>query len=230
MEAAEQRGVKFPRKGALVRPQKHLSEWRVNVTQVRNSQGRAVDATDERQLSAGEIEGRRQALTFFGFLRREAPGFADAYIVDIPPQLGVRETRRILGNYQLTADDVISCANLFDTIGVNGWPIENHVAGDVVWRWPDIPGSRGFNQLPYRMLSPPGFDNLLVAGRCASMTHEGQSAARVSGPCFVMGQAAGTAAHLSLAGNNSCADIGIDTLHSTLEKDGVYLGRDAVKG
>ena len=85
------------------------------------------------------------------------------------------------GLYQLTADDVISCASFPDTIGVNGWPIENHVAGDVVWRWPDIPGSRGFNHLPYRMLVPEGFSNLLVAGRCASMTHEGQSAARVSG-------------------------------------------------
>ncbi len=230
MEAAEQRGVKFPRKGAIVRPQKHSNEWRVNVTQVKNSQGLAVDATDGRQLSAGEIEGRRQALTYFEFLRREAPGFADAYIVDIPPQLGVRATRRILGIYQLTADDVISCADFSDTIGVNGWPIENHVAGDVVWRWPDIPGSRGFNQLPYRMLSPTGFDNLLVAGRCASMTHEGQSAARVSGPCFVMGQAAGTAAHLSLAGNSSCADIGVDSLQATLEGDGAYLGRDAAKG
>jgi hypothetical protein len=230
MDAAEQRGVKFPRKGAIVRPQKHSSEWRVNVTQVKNSQGRAVDATDGKQLSAGEIEGRRQALTFFEFLRREAPGFADAYIVDIPPQLGVRETRRIIGGYQLTAEDVISCADFPDAVGVNGWPIENHVAGDVIWRWPDIPRSRGFNQLPYRMLSPPGFDNLLVAGRCASMTHEGQSAARVSGPCFVMGQAAGTAAHLSLAGNSSCADMGVDTLQAMLEDDGAYLGRDAVKG
>ena len=201
----------------------------MNVTQVKNSQGFAVDATDGRQLSLGEIEGRRQALTYFEFLRREAPGFADAYIVDIPPQLGVRETRRILGAYQLTADDVISCADFPDTVGVNGWPIENHVAGDVVWRWPDIPGSRGFNQLPYRMLSPPGFDNMLVAGRCASMTHEGQSAARVSGPCFVMGQAAGTAAHLSLAGNSSCADTTIDTLQSTLERDGAYLGRNVTK-
>jgi hypothetical protein len=230
MEAAEHRGFKFPRKGAIVRPQKHSSEWRVNVTQVKNSQGLAVDATDGKQLSAGEIEGRRQALTFFEFLRREAPGFADAYIVDIPPQLGVRETRRILGMYQLTADDVISCSDFSDTIGVNGWPIENHVAGDVVWRWPDIPGSRGFNQLPYRMLSPPGFDNLLVAGRCASMTHEAQSAARVSGACFVMGQAAGTAAHLSLAESCGCADIAVDALQAVLEDDGVYLGRDTAKG
>ena len=79
-------------------------------------------------------------MAFFDFLRREAPGFANAYVVDIPPQLGVRETRRIAGHYQLTADDVLSCASFPDTIGVNGWPVENHVAGDVVWRWPDIPG------------------------------------------------------------------------------------------
>ena len=226
MESAEQRGVKFPRKGAIVRPQKHSSEWRVNVTQVKNAQGRAVDGTDASELSAGEVEGRRQAREFFEFLRGEAPGFADAYIVDIPPQLGIRETRRVRGLYQLTADDVISCASFPDSIGVNGWPIENHVAGNVVWRWPDIPGSRGFNQLPYRMLVPEGFSNLLVAGRCASMTHEGQSAARVSGPCFAMGQAAGTAAHLSLAGNAACADIAVDKLQAALESGGAYLGRE----
>ncbi len=226
IESAEQRGVKFPRKGAIVRPQKHSSEWRVNVRQVKNAQGRAIDGTDAREFSAGEVEGRRQAREFFEFLRREAPGFADAYIVDIPPQLGIRETRRVRGFYQLTADDVISCASFPDTIGVNGWPIENHVAGEVMWRWPDIPGSRGFNQLPYRMLVPEGFSNLLVAGRCASMTHEGQSAARVSGPCFAMGQAAGTAAHLSLAGNAACADIAVDKLQAALEGGGAYLGRN----
>jgi glycine/D-amino acid oxidase-like deaminating enzyme len=225
MEMAEKRGEKFPRKGAIVRPQKHTNEWRVNVTQVRSANGRAVDGTDARELSFGEIEGRRQALSFFEFLKREAPGFAKAYIVDIPPQLGVRETRRVQGLYQLTADDVLNCASFDDTIGVNGWPIENHVAGDVVWRWPDIPGSRGFNQLPYRMLVPRGVDNLLVAGRCASMTHEGQSAARVSGPCFVMGQAAGAAAHLSLAREAACADIPVQTLQDLLEHDGAFLGR-----
>ena len=226
MDAAEKRGVSFPRKGAIVRPQKHSNEWRVNVTQVKTSDGRAVDGTDARELSAGEIEGRSQAMMFFDFLRREAPGFANAYIVDIPPQLGVRETRRITGHYQLTADDVLSCASFLDAVGVNGWPVENHVAGDVVWRWPDIPGSRGFNHLPYRILTPLGFDNLLVAGRCASMTHEGQSAARVSGACFVMGQAAGTAAHLALAGNRNCAETQIDELQKTLERDGVFLGRE----
>ncbi|MCW5693354.1 MAG: FAD-dependent oxidoreductase [Pseudolabrys sp.] len=231
MDEAEKRGVKFPRKGAIVRPMKHSSEWRVNVTQVKNAQGRAVDATDAGEFSAGEIEGRKQAIAFFEFLRREAPGFADAYVVDIPPQLGVRETRRVTGLYQLTADDVLTCASFDDSIGVNGWPIENHAAGDVIWRW-QPEGSCGFNHLPYRMLvavnaQGGAFDNLMVAGRCASMTHEGQSAARVSGGCFVMGQAAGTAAHLSLAGNGGNGDIPVAQLQETLARDGAYLGRDA---
>jgi hypothetical protein len=226
MAQAERRGVKFPRKGAIVRPQKHSVEWRVNVTQVKNALGRAIDGTDTLELSFGEIEGRRQALAFFEFLKREVPGFSQAYIVDIPPQLGIRETRRIVGHYQLTADDVLSCASFADTIGVNGWPIENHVAGDVEWRWPDIPSSRGFNHLPYRMLVPNRLRNLLVAGRCASMTHEGQSAARVSGACFVMGQAAGTAAHLSLASGRDCVNIAVNELQTLLERDAAYLGRD----
>jgi FAD dependent oxidoreductase len=231
MREAEARGVQFPRKGAIVRPQRHTGEWRVNVTQVKRADGRAIDGTDARELSGGEIDGRRQVHAFFQFLRREAPGFADAYIVDIPPQLGIRETRRITGAYRLTAEDVLGCADFSDTIGVNGWPLEMHVAGDVVWRWPDIPASRGYNQLPYRMLVPLGadrhaFDNLLVAGRCASMTHEGQSAARVSGACFVMGQAAGTAAHLSLARAARCPDIAIDELQSLLRQAGAFLGEN----
>ena len=226
MDEAERRGERFPRKGAIVRPMAHPTEWRVNVTQLRNDAGKAIDGTDAAELSAGEIAGRRQALAFFDFLKREAPGFAGSYIVDIPPQIGIRETRRVTGHYQLGGDDVTACASFADTVGVNGWPIEAHVAGDVVWRWPDIPGSRGFNHLPYRMLVPLGTRNLLVAGRCASMTHEGQSAARVSGGCFVMGEAAGTAAHLSLAGNAAPADIDVDALQSLLERNGVYLGRD----
>src|SRR5947207_3110357 len=104
--------------------------------------------------------------------------------------------RRIGGVYQLAEDDVLDCRDFPDSIGVNGWPVEEHKAGDVEFRFQRA--SRGYNQLPYRMLVPLGVDNLLVAGRCASMTHGGQSAARVSGACFVMGQAAGSAAHIAI--------------------------------
>ena len=204
MDSAEDAGeFSFPRRGAVVRPQKRAYEWRVNVTQLKNADGSATDGTDARSLSEGEVEGRRQIVDYIRFLKAKVPGFERAYVLDIAPQLGIRETRRLVGEYMLTADDVLQCADFDDSIGVNGWPLEKHVAGDVQWVWPPIPDSRGYNELPYRMILPRrstagGVDNLLVAGRCASMTHDGQSAARVSGACFVMGQAAGTAAALSL--------------------------------
>ena len=226
MEEAEKRGAKFPRKGAIVRPQRNPIEWRVNVTQMKNPDGSALDGTDARALSGGEIEGRRQVGAFMDFLRSEVPGFGNAYVVDTPPQLGIRETRRINGAYAYSSEDVLTCASFDDTIGVNGWPLEQHVAGDVVWGWPPIPESRGFSHLPFRMVLPREVDNLMVVGRCASMTHEGQSAARVSGACFVMGQAAGTAAHLALTGNAGPADIPVMALQAALERDGAYLGRD----
>ena len=225
MEEAEAQGRRFPRKGAIVRPQKSGIEWRVNITQLRNPDGTAVDGTDAQELSYGEIEGRRQVRDAFEFLRDSVPGFERAYIVDIAPQLGIRETRRILGAYRLSGDDVLTCASFDDTIGVNGWPIEAHVPGDVIFRFPPIPDSRGFNQLPYRMLLPEGLDNVLVAGRCASMTHEGQSAARVSGACFVMGQAAGTAADMALGAGTRPRDLDVAGLQRRLEADGAYLGR-----
>jgi hypothetical protein len=97
----------------------------------------------------------------------------------------------------------------------------------VRWGWPPIPESRGFNQLPYRMILPLDIDNLLVAGRCASMTQAGQSAARVSGGCFVMGQAAGAAAAMALATHSMSRAIDVKSLQAQLERDGAYLGRDA---
>src|SRR6185369_3428013 len=120
--------------------------------------------------------------------------------------------------------DVLECASFEDTVGVNGWPLELHMKGDVEFRWPKIPESRGFNHLPYRMTVPVGIDNLWVAGRCASMSHEAQSAARVTGACFVMGQASGTAAHLALAAGCDAASVDIEALQAQLQSDGAYLG------
>jgi hypothetical protein len=230
MDEAEAAGeFHFPRRGAIVRPQKHGYEWRVNVTQLKNADGSPVDGTDARSLSGGEVEGRRQAVDYLRFLRARVPGFEDAYALEIAPQLGIRETRRLIGEVALSGDDVVGCASFDDAVGVNGWPLELHVSGDVEWRWPPIPESRGYNQLPYRMLLPRrasarGAVNLLLAGRCASMTHEGHSAARVSGPCFVMGQAAGTAAAMALARGAAVHDVDVAALQEALCRDGAWLG------
>jgi hypothetical protein len=216
----------FPRKTPIVRPQKNPIEWRVNLTQLANAQGLAMDGTNAQELSDAEVLGRQQIASVAGFLK-EVPGFEDSYIVDIAPQVGIRETRRVRGLYQLTESDVLGCASFDDTIGVNGWPLELHMKGDVEFRWPKIPESRGFNHLPYRMTVPPGLDNLWVAGRCASMTHEAQSAARVTGACFVMGQAVGVAADLALkasASGMAASQVNVAALQTRLEAEGAYLG------
>ena len=226
MEQAEAAGTHhFPRKAAIVRPQRSQIEWRVNFTQLARNDGTAINGLKPVDLTRGEIDGRRQAMKAFEFLRT-VPGFEKSYIVDLPPQLGIRETRRILGGYRLSGEDVLGCASFEDSIGVNGWPMESHVAGDVIFKFPPIPQSRGFNELPYRMLVPAGLDNLLMAGRCASMTHDGQSAARVSGACFAMGEAAGTAAALALGGNTIPRDIAVDKLQMQLKRQGAFIGRD----
>src|SRR5438445_2047469 len=226
MEKAEAAGTHhFPRKGAIVRPQRSQIEWRVNFTQLARSDGTAINGLEPDDLTRGEIDGRRQALNAFNFLRT-VPGFEKSYIVDLPPQLGIRETRRIVGGYMLSGEDVLGCAAFDDSIGVNGWPMESHVAGDVIFKFPPIPESRGFNELPYRMLTPEGIDNLLVAGRCAPMPHDGQSAARVSGACFAMGEAAGSAAALALDGNAMPRDIAVEKLQQQLKQQGAFIGRE----
>jgi hypothetical protein len=228
MDEAERAGTHtFPRKKPIVRPQRNPLEWRANLTQLRTADGGAIDGTDVDQLTLGELAGRQQALDAFTFIRDRTPGFEDSYIVDIAPQIGIRETRRIIGAYQLTEDDVLGCADFDDTIGVNGWPVEAHVAGNVEFRWQREP--RGFNQLPFRIILPgPGtVGNLYVAGRCASMTHGAQSAARVTGPCFVMGEAAGVGASMALAAGVAGDAIDVPRLQHRLEEQGAYLGRVA---
>jgi hypothetical protein len=132
MEQAAAAGThRFPRKGAIVRPQKSGIEWRVNFTQLARPDGTAINGLEPDDLTRGEIDGRRQAVEAFNFLRT-VPGFEKSYIVDLPPQLGIRETRRVVGGYMLSGEDVLGCASFEDSIGVNGWPMESHVAGDVV--------------------------------------------------------------------------------------------------
>lgn len=219
IEAAQAAGRKdLPRRSAFLNPQHHAGEWRANVTQI-GIDGRPIDGTDWLSFSAGEIEGRRQVRTYMDFLKAETEGFERAYLLEIAPQVGIRESRRLVGQVAVSAEDIEQARDCMDTIGVNGWPIERHIKGDVEWRFP--PG-RGYHQMPFGALVPQGVENLLVAGRCASATPEGQSSIRVSGACFVMGEAAGTAAAMRLTAGTP--HIAVTELQQRLERQGVFLG------
>jgi hypothetical protein len=226
MDEAEKGGRRFPRKKPIVRPQRNPIEWRANLTQIKNPSGTAVSGIDAKELSYGEVEGRRQCWDVFQFIKENTPGFEHSYIVEIAPQIGIRETRRVVGEYMLTQEDILGCRDFADTIGVQGWPVEAHIKGDVKFVFAP-PESRGFNEIPYRIIVPQKVDNLLVAGRCASMTHDGQSSARVSGPCFIMGQAAGTAADLALSAGIAPRSLDVAKLQQRLRADGANLGPSA---
>jgi len=143
MDEAEAKGRRFPRKKPIVRPQRDPIEWRANLTQIRNPDGTAVSGIDAVQLSYGEVEGRRQCWDVFEFIREVTPGFEKSYIVEIAPQLGIRETRRVKGETMVSEAEILDCADFPDSIGVNGWPVEAHIAGDVKFVF--ARKERGFN-------------------------------------------------------------------------------------
>ncbi len=154
-----------------------------------------VDATDPEQLTRAEIEGRRQVQEYHRFLRDRVPGFERAVIVATSPSIGVRESRRVHGDYRLTREDVLAGTRFADEIALCGAPIEDHHAGgDTDWQYVREGGVYG---IPYRALLPAGIEGLLVAGRCFSATHDAHASARSMATCMAMGQAAGTAAVLA---------------------------------
>ena len=222
-EAVRSRAFDLPRIGNVLRALKHPGEWRANLTKV-TREGSSLSGTNVDDLTYSEIEGRRQVRQYWEFLRARVPGFEHSYIVDIGPEIGIRESRRISGQYRLTADDIVTAADFEDGVGVSGWPVEKHTASGIDWRFPI---GRGYHQLPYRCLTPPGLSNLLVAGRCISAEPDAQAAIRVSGPCFVTGQGAGTAAALAVASGVPVHQIKSNDLQDALQRDGVFLGEPA---
>ena len=149
-----------------------------------------VDATDPEARTRGEIDGRSQAERYMEFFRNELDGFEDAYIDSLAPRLGIRETRKVVGEYVLTHDDFLENARFDDAIAHCGWARENHDRETRASEWEWLPEG-GYYDVPYRSLVVRDLSNALVAGRCASASHEVQASMRVIGTAFAMGEAAG---------------------------------------
>jgi glycine/D-amino acid oxidase-like deaminating enzyme len=190
----------------------------LNITKVKVD-GRSPDPFDPAILSRAEREGRLQARRYLEVFRRYVPGYEQAFVLDTGTELGVRETRRIVGEKQMTTEDVTGERKFEDAIAASCWPIEEHGAGrSTRWVWLS-PG--GYCQIPYGALVPRGPDNVLVAGRCLSATHEAQAALRVTANCFSMGQAAGIAA--AMAGDGPVTGVNVAALQQALEAAGADL-------
>lgn len=184
-----------------------------------------VDATDFEQLTAAEMEGRRQAFVYEKFFRDCVPGFAESNIIGLSHQIGVRETRRVYGNYRLTREDCLGVARFDDCVLLCGAPIEDHRPskdGAEETEWAYIPGGSAYD-VPYRTLVPRGRDEIWVVGRCFSATHEAHASCRSMAQTMSMGQAAGVAAALSLETDTGAGGVPIRALQERLLQIGAVL-------
>lgn len=209
-------GYRLPRKEGSIHITPLPGVMATNMTRVGN-----IDATDPQQLTAAEIEGRQQALEYTRFLRDCVPGYENAVLINLSTQIGVRESRRVRGDYWLTRDDVISARDFPDTIARCGAPIEDHHAGSDT-RWEYLPDGATYG-IPYRCLLPQNMDGLLVAGRCLSASHDAHASVRSMGQCMAMGQAAGVAAALSTAHQLTPREVSITALRDRLRVLGALI-------
>ena len=187
----------------------------VNMTRVNGT-----DSTSPDSYTRGEMLAIEQIPEIRRYLQDYIPGFRNAWIDRVAPFMGIRESRVIVGKYVLTADDILSCRHFDDAIGVASYPVDIHhsVGDDCTMHW-----CEDCYDLPYRMLVPEKVGNLLVAGRCASMTHEAMASARVMSTCMAMGEAAGRAAGIAILDGVPVSEVDVKKLQRELVDTGAYL-------
>ncbi len=218
-EARENDEVHVPRELVSFFISPYPDEVTVNMTRVIN-----IDPLNPDDLTRAEIEARGQTMELMHFFRKHVPGFENARIAATATQVGIRESRRIVGEYTLTREDVLSGRHFDDAVARSAYPIDLHNpsgSGTTTSRLP--PGAS--YEIPYRCLVPAHVDGLLVAGRCISTTHEALASTRLTPTVMTLGQAAGTAAAMAIRGNARVRDVDPHSLRDALAADGVDLRR-----
>jgi hypothetical protein len=190
-KAEEDGEIELPREDILFFGTPRDREVAVNSSRVTG-----VIGTDVWDLTYAECEGRRQVRRLSNFFRRYVPGFGTSYNIQSGTTVCVRETRRIMGEYKLTADDVLQARKFDDAVALGTYPIDIHSPTGKGTVLKHVQAGRAYG-IPLRCLLPKGIDGLLTAGRCISGTHEAQSSFRVMAISMATGQAAGVCAALA---------------------------------
>ena len=212
--------LKLPREDILFFATPHEGEVSVNSTRVTRVLG-----TDVWDLSYAEWMSRRQMRQIAEFLKQYVPGFEKSYVMQSGVNVGVRETRRIVGDYQLNADDVLTARKFDDAIARGAYPVDIHNptgTGTVLKRLP--PGEA--YDIPLRCLMPRNAEGLIVAGRCISGTHEAHSSYRVMPIVMATGQAAGVTAAMAARRNTRPRDVSVREVQRELVRQGASLRKE----
>jgi glycine/D-amino acid oxidase-like deaminating enzyme len=190
-----------------------------NATRVIGRDGRELNPVQVEDITEAEIEGRKQVREVERFLRAHVPGCENAWLNDTGVQVGVRQTRQVLGVKTLRNQDIVGKARFDSGIALSPWPVELH-SGEkprLVWLFDD------HYEVPYECFVPQRGESLLMAGRCLSAEHEAMASARVTAQCFAYGHAIGHAAALSLREKIAPRAIAGRELRTVLNRDGARL-------
>ncbi|NMB45043.1 MAG: FAD-dependent oxidoreductase [Firmicutes bacterium] len=180
------------------------------------------DATEPQSMTMAEIEARRQAWEIAHWMIDSIPGFEQAYLQQTAAQLGVRESRRVIGDYLLTAEELLEACKFDDVIACGSYPVDIHNPAGEGTVIKTVPSGTWYD-IPYRCLTPKGLDNLLIGGRCISTTHESHSAIRVIPIVFAIGQAAGVAASLAAQTEAAARNVPDSDVQRELIRQGAFL-------
>ena len=218
--ATEAGELDLPREDILFFATPHPREVSVNSTRV--TRPTPLLGTDVWDLSYAEWVSRRQLRQVVTFLRRYVPGFETAYLGQSGTQIGVRETRRIQGDYQLTREDVLTARKFDDVIARSTYPIDVHNpqgTGTILER---LPAGEAYD-IPLRCLLPRALDNVVTAGRCISGSHEAHSSYRVMPVAMAIGQAAGICSALATLTGLPPRDVAPKAVQRELLRQGADL-------
>ncbi len=211
----------------LIRPGFRDGKVRYNITMHNIDMAYRVDPTDTSQLSEAIVGMREFTIGIANFFKKYVPGYENAYLLQVADLVGIRESRRIIGDYVLTAEDVLERREFEDVVGYCGAAVDVHNEAGGKERTKMIAIKKGgAYQVPYRILLPKGIEGILVAGRCVSTDRIANGSIRQQAGCFVTGQAAGVAASIAAQEDVPPRNIRIEQLQDTLTAQKVVLKID----
>lgn len=217
LEEKEKGNIRNPRENILTFIGLGSNILHLNTTRVIK-----LDPTDSFDLSIAEVEARRQVLEMYRFLRENARSCKNCRIISMAQEIGIRESRKLLGEHVLTADEMKNQVVFEDTVALGNYMIDIHnPSGEGTYLYRFKEGE--YYRIPYRSLLPREIDNMLVAGRCLSATHEAHSAVRIMPICACLGEAAGVASALSKKSGKDFHGIDTSELRRMLSQNGAAI-------
>ena len=217
---------KHLKEGRFINPRENIlvfSTMQDNVLHFNTTRVVKRNPVDTLDVTAAEIEAREQVFEVYDFLKRYADGFENSFLMMTAPEIGVRESRRIIGEYMLTFEDIKSLTPFEDSVAVCNYFVDVHSpdgTGTFFYHFP----KGTYYTIPYRCLIPRGVDNLLVAGRCISTDHITQGSYRCMPIVCNIGEAAGTAIGLAVKSKKNTKNIDVKELQKVLISNNAFIG------